>query len=314
MCDLGQKPSRGLHLLIKNHRGVMLIQMIVAAAIGGVITLALTTMILDQKKQIKLIEQKAEILDIKNQISTILSEPNICECNLNPSKLSPSGGAAALEFSTFPRRIPLVEGLRHDCNKATQALVKAGDKTNTHLQIDSIDMEVLDRIGTSRNWMGNIKVKFSGSSISLKDLSVPISFRTLTDVAPYKVDNCYVSGRLRIESGSAVIPDGCYDGAGNRNGFASGYFCTSGSPGKKIAFDRPFTSPPTVIVTLAGASADGSLAPCTGGAMDQVGTTFSNVTTDGFVGHAWMSPFGSTCPPYSDNSGAIKFSWYAIGL
>lgn len=292
----------------------MLLQAIIASSIGIVAALAISSMLVGQNKQLKLMEQKAEILDIKNQISSVLAVPHLCGCNLNPSKLSPSAGQP-LEFSTTTQ-IPIASGLRYDCNKATSAFIKAGQRTSTHLKVDSIDVEPISQIGTSRSWMGNIRIKFSGSSISLKDITVPITLSTLSSSPPYKIDNCYVSGApLRMESGHEVIPDGCYQTDGNRVNFATSYFCSSGGyPGKKITFSQPFSSPPTVIVTLAGPSADSSLISCTGGAMDQVGTNYSHATATDFVALAWMSPYGSICPPWSDNAGAIKFNWYAIGL
>jgi hypothetical protein len=117
---------------------------------------------------------------------------------------------------------------------------------------------------------------------------------------------------LRVESGSNEVPNTCSD-AGSYVAYESAFFCTSGAPAKSITFSSPFTSPPRIIVSLAGASADGSLLPCTGGAMDQVGLSYDSVTTSGFRALAWMSPFGTQCGAWANYTGPIRFSWMAIG-
>jgi hypothetical protein len=123
-------------------------------------------------------------------------------------------------------------------------------------------------------------------------------------------------GGLRIESGVNVAPDTCVGGS-----FASppppggGFMCVTGLPGKAITFAQPFSSPPTVIVTLHGPAANvgAGFVPCTYGAMDQIGLSYDNVSKTGFVALAWMSPVTGTCAPYDSNVGPIAFSWYAIG-
>lgn len=117
---------------------------------------------------------------------------------------------------------------------------------------------------------------------------------------------------LRVESGSNDVPNTC-SVAGSYVAYESAFFCTSGAPAKSITFSRPFVSPPRIIVSLAGASADGGLLPCTQGAMDQVGLSYDSVTTTGFRALAWMSPFSANCGPYASNTGPIRFSWMAIG-
>lgn len=116
---------------------------------------------------------------------------------------------------------------------------------------------------------------------------------------------------MRMESGTGLVGDTCT--SGTVKNWESGFFCTSGVPAKTITFTKPFMTPPRIIVTIHGASADGGLLPCTGGAMDQVGTAYDNVTVNSFRAMAWMSPEGSSCNPWHNNSGTIKFSWYAIG-
>ena len=116
---------------------------------------------------------------------------------------------------------------------------------------------------------------------------------------------------LRVESGSNEVPNSCT--AGSYVAYESAFFCTAGAPAKTITFSRPFASPPRVIVSLAGASADSSLLPCTAGAMDQVGLSYDSVSTTGFRALAWMSPFGANCDPYANYVGPIRFSWLAVG-
>lgn len=116
---------------------------------------------------------------------------------------------------------------------------------------------------------------------------------------------------LRMESGEGLVADTCVGGSVNY--YENSFFCDGGVPARTITFNLPFTTPPKIIVTLAGPSADASLLPCTGGAMDQVGTNFDSVTVNSFRAMAWMSPFGTSCGSWANYSGPIKFNWYAIG-
>lgn len=115
---------------------------------------------------------------------------------------------------------------------------------------------------------------------------------------------------IRIESGTSVIPNTC--GGGSRVNFENAFFCSSGSPAKAITFATPFESTPHVIVSP-NLSADSGLLPCTGGAMDQVGAFYDNVTLSGFRAFAFMSPFGGNCGSWANYRGPIRFSWIAIG-
>jgi hypothetical protein len=115
---------------------------------------------------------------------------------------------------------------------------------------------------------------------------------------------------IRVESGTSVIPDICV--GGSRVNYENAFFCSGGSPAKTITFATPFESTPHVIVSP-NLSADSGLLPCTGGAMDQVGTLYDNVTTTGFRAFAFMSPYGSSCGSWANYRGPIRFSWIAIG-
>jgi hypothetical protein len=119
-------------------------------------------------------------------------------------------------------------------------------------------------------------------------------------------------GDLRVESGTNVAPDVCSDGA-SLVPYESAFFCTSGVPAKNIVFSTPFTTPPKVMVSLSGPSANSGLLPCTQGAMDQVGVSYDSVTTTGFRAMAWMSPFSANCGAYANYTGPILLSWIAVG-
>jgi hypothetical protein len=120
-------------------------------------------------------------------------------------------------------------------------------------------------------------------------------------------------GGLRMESGAHIAPDNC-NGGTTVYPAGGGFMCQSGAPSKTITFSKPFKTPPKVIVTLSGAAANGTLLPCTAGAMDQVGYDYSSVSNTGFIAHAWMSPMSGSCSPYANNTGPVAFSWYAIGI
>ena len=194
---LFKKTTASIHkpLLRLNSRGSMLVQVLISAGLTAALALTLASLLLQQNKQIKLMEQKSEIIDIKNEILMALSNPQVCGCNLNPSKLIPLGTKPAIEFSSSPATFNLAEGLRADCEISTPTFLKSGKKTLSNLNVDHIKIASLTQVGATNNWNGRLEVKFSGSNIQLKDLSMPINVES-SGSGPFQVDTCSVVDNL----------------------------------------------------------------------------------------------------------------------
>lgn len=174
-----------------NQKGTMLVQVLISAGLTTALALTVASLLVQQNKQIKFMEQKSEIIDIKNEILMALSNPQVCGCNFNPAKLIPLNSNSPIEFNTSPAELTITEGLRNDCNDSTIAFLKANEKTQSNLKVESIKVSNLTRVGLTSNWNGRLKVKFSGSNIALKDLSLPINVET-SGAGPFQVDTCSV--------------------------------------------------------------------------------------------------------------------------
>lgn len=72
-------------IVIQNKNGSLLLQVLISAGLTTALALAIATLLVQQNKQIRSIEQKAEILDLKNEIVFNLGDENICGCNFNPT-------------------------------------------------------------------------------------------------------------------------------------------------------------------------------------------------------------------------------------
>lgn len=189
-----QKWMKHCQFVFFNEKGSTLIQVLIAAGLMSILALGFSSIISQQHKQIKVLEQKSETLDIKNEILIALSKQDICACNLNPSKLAPVGTRAAIEFSTSPATFNLTDGLRTQCDGAYPKFLSTDKKTMTSLTVDRITIEELTQIdATSNQWTGRMEVAFGGGNMALKNISFPINVRTTSTTAPFQVDVCSVS-------------------------------------------------------------------------------------------------------------------------
>lgn len=68
-----------------------LIQVLIAAAIMSIISLGVATMIVSQNQQAKALYQKAEVLELKNQVQMLMQNPANCDQNLLNQRVNLNG-------------------------------------------------------------------------------------------------------------------------------------------------------------------------------------------------------------------------------
>lgn len=179
----------------KFQKGFGLIQAMVGMGITMIMALAITSVITAQNKQIKHLEQKSEILDLKNEISMNLNKANVCGCNLNPSKLTPLGNISAIELSNSPTAtISLPLGLRHDCTAATLPFARVDQRLVSGVVISNIQLVELSQSPTvSTEWNARLEIQLSnGATLQHKKISLPIVAVT-SATAPYTIQSCSIA-------------------------------------------------------------------------------------------------------------------------
>lgn len=328
--------------MIKNENGISLVQVLIAAGLLGVLSLVLMQLMKNFNDSQSFAQSKSDELDLKNSIRMILNDEKFCRVSFageGPSG-NPTNPVTFKKKNIDQDNEGLDVSLYFSNQSGDQRTIKKFNGANNpgtddkslfgNLKIKS--MKLIMNNGSGSNYNNAplhhdigvlrliIEKKISTDKKREMTMDFDINLSLSTGQSPEsnketRILSCLGSqdAKLVMESGTNIAPDTCITGL--KVLFETAFFCTSGQPSKLITFSKPFSSPPTIIITLSGPAANSSMLPCTGGAMDQVGHRFSNVTKTGFTAYAWMSPssFSTSCSPYTNYSGPIKFNWYAIG-
>lgn len=190
-----------------NQKGIALLQVMIGMGITMIMAFALSSIMINQNKQIKHLEQKSEILDLKNEISLSLSNINVCGCNLNPARLSPSGTHTAIQFTSSPTAsISLPLGLRHNCISATSPFVQVNQKLPSGVTISSIEVVGLTQNpSVATEWNARLEIQFSnGAILQHKKISLPLKAIT-SAAAPFSIDSCSVTNSIDQEASCTAL-------------------------------------------------------------------------------------------------------------
>jgi Tfp pilus assembly protein PilV len=307
-------------------RGFSLLQVTISVGVLSILALAMLTMSINQAAALRYLEQKAEALEIKTLIGATFQEPNVCSCQVNPSATVDNFNDANLWFDSAVvdgSQSISVKKLKSGCELASPGLISEGQRLPSGLVVDKINLVNLLPTSNPNQWQGDWQVTWVTNPsdrpqkpVLVKGQKFLIDIISAGSTLNHRlISVCEGMGtQLRIEAGTGVIPDTCFPGPKTVIA-GQGWFCTAGAPHKDITFSVPFTVPPKVIVTLSGPSANSGLVPCSLGAMDQVGTSASNITTTGFRGRSWFSPesVGPCDPGVRDGTAPNMFDWIAIG-
>lgn len=317
-------------LKVTRATGQSLVQVIVSLGVIAVLAVAVMTLLVSQASSIRYLEQRSESLEVKNLLSLTFQNADNCTCQINPNSTIDNFNDANLWFDSAVvdgSQSISVKKLKSGCALDAPILIAEGQTMNSGLIVDKIDLVNLKPTSNLNEWQGDWRVKWVDSG-NLARAHKPIIIKAqrfvIDMVAPSILNHRLVSlcagvgSQLRIESGTGVLPDNCAGGAPVVVAAAipaGGWFCTVGSPYKDVTFTVPFLVPPKVMVTLAGPSANYPFVPCSGGAMDAVGTLVTNVTTTGFRGFSWFSPIPTSgCGVAIEGAVAPnRFDWIAIG-
>jgi hypothetical protein len=153
-------------------------QVLVSFGLLGLLAAFSSNMIVSQQKQMKLIEQKSESQDLKNELSSTLSKSSICGCHLVPSLTADNSNDENLKFDSTKldgtEKIP-VSMIKSACGTDAQELVKKDKRLLSGLEVESIYLDDLKPTGFGDEWAAKWHVKWKQNSLAgpLKDLQIP---------------------------------------------------------------------------------------------------------------------------------------------
>lgn len=222
----------------KSERGQMLVQVLVASAIGGVVMASLASMLNAQNRSASAITQKLGANDLQQLMMTAINSGGACE-----TIVSRLGGAATFAASQVgsptPPTIPL-NSIPISSAPGAPPLVSVGDQPSPMskaLVVSGINLVIKGGSGTQ--FRGEIQVEFDHSKLinPLRPVTVSVLLQTSGGGNPV-ISSCRMDSGLSADAPGApcVLP-----GDRSPRGFVTYSWSTNIGPGKYCCMADPTT-------------------------------------------------------------------------
>ena len=90
-------------ITINNKKGISIVEVLVSSAIAAIVALAMSSMIVNQNKEMKAMTEKMAALDVERILITSLTNGTLCTAELTNPLLNP---AAPYILNTTPAALP----------------------------------------------------------------------------------------------------------------------------------------------------------------------------------------------------------------
>ncbi len=201
-----------------NERGMGMIEVVIAAGLMGVLVLGMASMYETQQKQIKVLMQKQELVDLKNQMLTNLNNPTVCTWQLKDKAIDVSMPTS--EVSPSPTILTLTNNTIYGGPNSTSApLASAGQKlpNSIHgLQVLRVAFKGIFATGNPDEYRGVFEVVLDPAStpMPVRPVQVPVTISTAPADPPNakKIVSCRgeAPGSLRVEGQANVGGSTCH--------------------------------------------------------------------------------------------------------
>ncbi len=196
-------------MFIRNQKGMSLIEVIIAMGLLGIVGSVFSSMMFSQQRQIKFLEAKQEIVDLKNVLNRKFSGSlGFCPLAIN------SVGDIKFPILTVPSEISVNKIF--DTAATPFISTTSGVSGSALLNVEII--KILNFSGASNHYTGDVSIQFklkNSNSVAIRPTIISsISFVTQTDpddVTKQQVTNCEVGGGAANPFGEiSKYPAGCY--------------------------------------------------------------------------------------------------------
>ncbi len=167
-----------------NPGGFSLVEILVGAALVGVVALVSASIVSSQTSSIRYVAQKSEVQDLKEQMLMALLAPNTCSCQLNPALTSDNSNDTNLQWNSLVvdgSALMNVKNMKAGCALTSPVIVQEGQAITPDLSVARVDFAALVPTGTPGEWQGKWRVSFTN-----RNERVPI--------APLEVDTLVITG------------------------------------------------------------------------------------------------------------------------
>lgn len=191
------------------NKGQSLVQMLVAVAIMSIIMLAFTSMLTVLQRETKHLSQKITVLELKNLLSSILSDGSVCAFELN--------NPTVLSFdSTNPSASISINQIHASASSSAPIVAKAAVaafESESSVLIQSISLKGFT--GTGTTYIANWEIAFDQSTLvhPLKPILIPTKLIVdNTTPTSTKIQSCYTASTTTMKwftgTGCAACPYG----------------------------------------------------------------------------------------------------------
>jgi type II secretory pathway pseudopilin PulG len=166
-----------------NSKGNSLIQVMIAGAITLIIALAVASLLMNQNKEVKAIQEKLLTQEINSQIKNTLLNSEYCSCLFRNRTFDTSVKVWTPAISNLPQAYVSVPSLPLACTPDTLNLVpNVGSViSGSQLQIQSLTVvDSVEVIPGSGSYTANLEVGFDQTVRALKKIKTPIVFSVNT--------------------------------------------------------------------------------------------------------------------------------------
>ncbi len=144
--------------------GVTLVGLIMGVAVMGIVVVGGASLMQIQSGSMRYMTQKSETFSLKSRLVTIMSNPDNCSCQLNPSLTTDDSNDPALTFDStpaapLPRTINL-RRIREGCAATSEILVEENGRAVDGLVVERVEFTDLLPTGNPNQWRGKWRVSF----------------------------------------------------------------------------------------------------------------------------------------------------------
>lgn len=196
---------------LDNSIGQTITQALVSIGISSIVVAAMVGATVTMMKSNKLLAQKLEVIDLKNQLQSTFANPDNCTCQLNSS--INTANAENLHFDSTRKSSMNLRTVKQSCvptafSFAEQDKLLAG--TQTSLKVKSVEVVDIEATGNVEEYLGFIRVSFDESSLA--GPLAPLQFRQkfygdpASPAAKKTVLGCQSENMgLKIASGNDIV-------------------------------------------------------------------------------------------------------------
>lgn len=157
-----------------NQKGFSLIEVMVAGVIMGIISLALMSMISNQRQELKSIGEKMLAFDVQSLVQRTMINSEYCGCAFNGKTFD----STKKNWNSFPTDFPL--GYGAGCAATATSNIKVGSPVlSSTVKVKSLTMENINEIiAGSGNYVGQLTIELDPDTLvrAIRKIEVSVGF------------------------------------------------------------------------------------------------------------------------------------------